>query len=120
MDAEEEEAESEAGTVIVAVPVGLLALLGGGVTMALAESVVAELNEDTELSDVELAVELAAEVEEVSLTDMLVAIDELVELRETVNYSNRYKERKGGLHGSRGGGSAQERQRETSPGGLLD
>ena len=119
MDAEEEEAESEAGTVIVAVPVGLLALLGGGVTMALAESVVAELNEDTELSDVELAVELA-EVEEVSLTDVLVAIDELVELRETVNYSNRYKEQKRCLHGSRGGGSAQERQRETSPGGLLD
>ena len=119
MDAEEEEAESEAGTVIVAVPVGLLALLGGGVTMALAESVVAELNEDTELSDVELAVELA-EGEEVSLTDVLVAIDELVELRETVNDSNRYKERKGGLHGSRGGGSAQERQRETSSGGLLN
>ena len=104
---------------IVAVPVGLLALLGGGVTMALAESVVAELNEDTELSDVELAVELA-EVEEVSLTDVLVAIDELVELRETVNYSNRYKERKCGLHGSRGGGSAQERQREASSGGLLN
>ena len=85
MDAEEEEAESEAGTVIVAVPVGLLALLGGGVTMALAESVVAELNEDTELSDVELAVELA-EVEDVSLMD----IDELVELRETVKHC-RYK-----------------------------
>ena len=103
---------------IVAVPVGLLALLGGGVTVALAESVVAELNEDTELSDVELAVELA-EVE-VSLTDVLVAIDELVELRDTVNYSNRYKERKRCLHGSRGGGSAQERQRETSSGGLLN
>ena len=70
---------------IVAVPVGLLALLGGGVTMALAESVVAELNEDTELSDVELAVELA-EVEDVSLMD----IDELVELRETVKHC-RYK-----------------------------
>ena len=115
MDAEEEEAESEAEAVIVAVPVGLLAPRGGGVTVALAESVVAELNEDTELSNVELAVELA-EVEEVSLID----IDELVELRDTVNYSNGYKERKRCLHGSRGGGSAQERQRETSSGGLLN